>query len=311
MTIAPFTHDSPDWHAMRARHVGGSEIAALFDCQPAYALSRFALWHVKAGSAGHPPVPGERPEWGIRLEQAIAQAAAERWGWPIRKGGYVVDDTTPGLGCSLDFIIDADPDEKGPGCLEIKNVDWLIHRSQWSGDEPPIHILLQLQHQMAATGFTWGAVAGLVGGNRLELYRYKARPALIQEIRRRVAAFWQSIADRKEPDADGSDGADHVLRQLYPVLEPEPVDLSGDNEMPDLCARLVEISAQRLAAEKDEDGIKARIMQKLGAHRSAIVNGFTVRVAVTPENPGRPAEPGELIGVRGEVRRLNVKEMAA
>lgn len=309
MTIQPFTHDSPEWHALRAANVGGSEVAALFDCQPAYAMSRYTLWHVKRGTMPPPPVEHERAEWGIRLEQAIAEAAGERYGWQVRKGGYVTDDTTPGLGCSLDYIIEEDPDEDGPGVMEVKTVDWMLHRSQWGDDEPPVHILLQHQHQMAATGYTWGVVPALVMGNtHLELYRYRARPPLIAEIRRRVAEFWQSIQDGREPEPDGSEGADLVLRALYPELADETVDLTADNELPGLCADAMRLAADRLAAEKSERDIKNRIKAKLGQHMRAQANGFLINQIVTAANPGREPKPGELIGARKEARRLNIQE---
>ncbi len=56
MSGSPFANPA-EWHAQRARNVGASEIAALFGVQPDYALSHYALWHVKAGKAP-PPVGG-------------------------------------------------------------------------------------------------------------------------------------------------------------------------------------------------------------------------------------------------------------
>src|SRR6185312_595228 len=118
----PIIHDSPEWHALRARHVGGSEIAALFDLpadqRPNYMLTRFALWHVKAGNAPPPKVDAVRTSWGLRLEEVIAEAAREREGWTVTRGGYVSDPTTPGLGCTEDFVATDDPTEDGPGALE-------------------------------------------------------------------------------------------------------------------------------------------------------------------------------------------------
>ena len=49
-------------------------------------------------------------------------------------------------------------------------------------------------------------------------------------------------------------------------------------------------------------------MAKLGAHRRAIREGFAINLQVTPENPGRPALPDEIIGKRAEVRKVAVKE---
>lgn len=309
--LPPLRDDA--WHAARARVIGGSEIAALFGVQPDYALSHYALWHVKAGRIEPPEVSGARPAWGLRLERTIAEAAAEQEGWTVEPRGHVAHPRGIGLGCTLDYIITAgEPGRDTIGVLELKNADWLQHRRAWTDGEPPLHILLQLQTQLACTGATWGAIACLVGGNDLRIYRYEARPKLIADIERRTIAFWQSIADNKPPPVDGSDSAAAALRALYPVMTDEEADLSADNELPDLCARLTHATAARSKAEKEEAALKAGIFAKIGAHKRASTEGFRIKVAVTPENPGvtiTPAMVGQVINKRKESRRLTVVEV--
>jgi putative phage-type endonuclease len=308
--MVPFIPASPEWHALRAQNIGASEIAALFGCQAAYALSHYALWQVKSGRVSPPEVNNERAQWGLRLEEAIAAAVAQREDWTVTKGAYVTDDTTPGLGCTLDYVAEAS-DRDGPGALELKNTDWMVHRRAWVDGEPPLYVLLQHQAQLACTGWKWGAVACLVGGNDLHVYPYEARPKLIAEIRLRVADFWRSIEEGREPPVDGSDGAAAVLRALYERPIEEELDLSNDNAMPDICARLLNAAAERKAAEAREKLAKNELIAKLQGHTRALAQGFRVSVAVTPEKPSRPAEPGEVIPGRAEARRYNVREVAA
>jgi predicted phage-related endonuclease len=309
-----FVHDSPEWHSERARHVGSSEIAALFDLTdtevPGYMMRRFALWHVKAGNAPPPPVDVNRTKWGLQLEAVIAQAAAQECGWQIAKGGYVIDPTTPGLGCSLDYVIAADPDEDGPGALEAKNVDWLIHKRAWTEAEPPFHVILQLQHQLAATGFTWGAVAALVGGNDLRVYRYRARPRIIEDIRRRVTEFWQSVkSGAAAPPVDGSDSASHVVASLYPEIADDAIDMDLSNEWPEAVDAFFAAGEARKQINREYDEAKNRVALLLDGHKRGYGAGWSVTCSVTPENPGREPRPGELIGKRAEVRRYTAKEM--
>lgn len=314
--IAPIdvSQRGPDWHAARAKHVGGSECSALFDCQPEYALSRFALWMTKAGRVPPPEVDNARARWGLRLEPFIAEVAAEENGWTVSKGGYISDPTTSGLGCTLDYIVNEPGQTEtelgfaGPGALELKASDWLAHRRTWTDEEPPPHVLLQLQHQLAATGYSWGVVACFVGGNDLRIYRYRVREKLIAEIRKRVAEFWQSIREGKEPPIDGSDGAKYALRTLFPEVEDDVIDLTGDNEWPTLCAELLDLSERRKTLEKDEAARKNAIELKLAGHRRGFGGGYAASFSITPEKPKRPATPGEIIHGRSEVRRLLVKE---
>lgn len=306
MSGSPFP-DPADWHAVRLRNVGGSEVAALFHVQPPYADSLYSLWHIKAGNAPPRPVDNERVKWGNRLEAPIAYGVAEDRNWRVEKGGYVADPTMLGMGCTLDFIAH-DPARPGPGALEIKNVDWLVHKRSWTDGEPPMHIGLQLQHQLACTGYTWGVVAGLVGGNTPVLYPYQAKPKLIAEIRRRVAAFWQSIVDGEEPPVDGSDAAAAVIRAMNPEALDEEADLLNDNEAPEICAQLLSATEARKKADAEESEAKNRLAAKLGGYKRALVQGYRISVAVTSEKAPQPAPADYLIPGRKETRRIIVKE---
>jgi predicted phage-related endonuclease len=314
--MTPYVTGSAEWHAVRAKHVGSSEVAGLFGCQAPYQLSEFALFHVKRG-AKPPLVEGERIEWGNRLEQIIAEAAAAQQGWRIQKGGYVEDLRCPGLGASLDHVI-LDPSEgdaalgcDGPGALEVKNVDWLIHRASWSNDEPPIHIALQLQSQLACTGFKWGAVVALVGGNHLAIYRFFARPALIAEMRSRVFAFWDRVRRNDAPAPDGSDGTSEILRTLYPEVIDDAICLDGNNEWPEAVAELIAASAIYKEADARKKAARNRVAGLIGNCKRAYGGGYSVSVAVTPATPDREALPGQIIKGRAEARRLTAKEMVA
>lgn len=297
----------PEWHARRATVVGASEVAALFECQPDYAMSLYALWHVKTGRVPPPPVAGERVAWGIRLEQVIAEGAAEQEGWTIAKGGWIADRIQPGMGATLDYLIE-DGDAAGPGVLEIKNVDWLVHRRTWTDGEPPPHILLQLQQQLACSGRTWGAVVGLVGGNELRVYRYDARPKTIAAIRAKIAAFWQSIAENKPPPVDGSASATHVLRELFPDAIDDEVDMTGHNELPEACAAFECARRARSEANDAYDEARNRLQAIIGGHKRAVTTGWRVTQSITPEKPPRPPNVGEMIPGRAEIRRLTVRE---
>lgn len=311
MSLYPIPTDPEAWHALRAQHVGASEVAALFGAQPDYAPGLYALWHVKAGRTPREEVENPRVEWGLRLEDAIAAGAAERGGWDVRPGVYASRD---GLGATLDRIIAAPGSEEreggltGPGVLELKNSDWLNHRRTW-GDEPPLHILLQLQAQLLATGYGWGAIAVLVGGNDLRLYRYRPRPKVQAEIARRVAAFWDSIRRGKPPEPDGSASAFRTIQQMHPEVQDEPADLEEDNEAPIIAAEVLALAKQRKEIERQEAECKAQLLAKLGEHRWAKVRGFRISQAITPAKEPVTVTP-EMIGTtlpgRAESRRLIV-----
>jgi predicted phage-related endonuclease len=314
VSLFPIPPTPEAWHALRARHVGASEVSILFDAAPDYMPGLFSLWHIKAGKAPPPQVDNPRTRWGLLLEDAIAAGAADREGWDVRPGQYASLD---GLGATLDRIIASpgpnDMGREGPGVLELKNADWLQHARIW-GDEPPIHILLQLQAQLAATGYSWGAVAVLVGGNDLRIYRYSARPKVQADILRRVGAFWASIREGRVPQPDGNDDTFRVLRVLEPEVLDEAADLTSDNAAPILCAKYLTAAAEAKAAEERRKEAAAGLLAKLGGHRWAKVPGFKLSQAVTEAKPDSVITAdmvGQVIKGRAESRRITVKEMAA
>jgi predicted phage-related endonuclease len=314
-TMQPIPADRDAWLALRRRYLGASEVAALFGAQPAYAMGVYALWMVKAGRMEPPDVSVERAAWGLRLEDAIAAAAAEREGWRILPGCYA---TCGGLGATLDRCI-AEPTAadraalgdagEGPGVLELKNVDWLTHRERWDG-EPPLHILLQLQAQLLATGYQWGAIAALVGGNELRVYRYAARHDIHDEIRRRVEAFWVSIAENRPPAPDGSDATYRALVDDA-AKDDTPADWSGDDEAPELAARYLELSAQIAELTRQRDEARNRLIAKLDGHRYGLAGSYRVSAVYMAEQPAREITPemvGQTLPGRAASVRLIVKQ---
>jgi predicted phage-related endonuclease len=314
MALQSFIHDSPEWHAIRARHIGSSEVAALFGVQPDYALSAFALWQVKAGIIPPPVVENDRVNWGTRLEPVIAAGLADEQGWTIAKGRYHEDKVCPHLGASLDFEIEAPgPDDdgcEGPGILECKNVDWMIHKRSWTGSEPPLHIILQLQVQLACSGYSWGVVGALSGGNTPHVYSYHAQPKTIAAIRKRVAEFWESIENGEPPPVDGAGSTTEAIRALYPETVDESIDLRLSNEFPEACAEALSKAEERKRIVIEEEEAKNRLRLLLGSARRGYSDQYSVSVAVTPEKPDRPARVGEIIKGRAETRRLMIKERA-
>lgn len=293
--------DRAAWLARRQTNIGASEVAALFGCQADYQLSHFALWQVKAGRIPAPEVNGERPAWGLRLEGVIADAVAAEKGWAIEPGGFIEHPTVPGLSCTLDFVATRG---EGPGCLECKNADWLSHKRQWAG-EPPMHIGLQLQHQLAVTGHQWGAVACLVGGNHLEVYEFGRRPKIIAEIERRVAAFWQSVRDGIEPPTDASSSTAAALRSLFPDSVPEKEhDATGDNEFGDRLMSLKQARLEKAAAEATERAAANWLLRRIGDAELVKSGGVVVATAKTQERKAHEVKASK-------IRPLLLKEMSA
>jgi hypothetical protein len=294
----------------RARHVGASEVAALFDASPW--LTRFELFHRKAGTIATPEfnavVDGtpenERVYFGVKLEPLVIEAACERWGYAVEPLPAPIGNGN-GLGGHPDCI--AICPERGRGILEVKTADWLVAK-KW-GDEPPLHYMLQAQTYAGLTGSAWADVIVLVGGNELRRFQYEFRPTLFAEIERRVAEFWQSVADGVAPPVDPArDG-----RTLVEVLgEPtdEVADLRDDLDAEQLAMEFAAGKALRDQGEAQMEAAKVQLIERIGTAGRALLPSFKIGCAMTKGSPDREARPGKIIKGRRGYRRFDLKEIA-
>lgn len=288
----------------RARHVGASEVAALFDTSPW--LTHFELWHRKNGTVATPDFGGnERIEAGIRLEPAIIEWACDKWGYERRETPERLNNGRGLAGHPDQFVTCPD---RGPGILEVKTADWLVAKG-W-GDEPPLQYQLQAMTYMGLAGAQWGDIVILVGGNELRRFQIDFRPKLFAEIERRVEAFWQSVRDGSPPKPDYTrDGG--TIAELYVESDGGTVDLRGDNLAAIAAAEFLAADAESKAAAKRRDAAKAELMDKLGAAETALLDGFVVKAATVRAIPDTIITAdmiGQTINGRKSYRRFAVKE---
>ena len=296
----------------RACHVGGSEVSALFGCNPW--LTEFELFHRKKGSIDTPEFnaigadgtpESERIWWGVKLEPAIIEAAKERYGYVDRMpaGEWPPLTNGRGLGGHPDRRVTCA--KRGPGLLEAKMVDWLV-RKGW-GDEPPLNYLLQGTTYAGLDKVDWFDMPILVGGNKLERFQYEFRPKLFAEIERRVEAFWESVHAGSPPKPDYSrDGK--VIAELYSDAGDAVIDLRGDNLAITAAAEYLIGAAEEKAGKARKEAAQAELMEKLGEHGVGLLDGFTIKATRVAGCADRTAEPGEVIKGRKSYRRFSVKE---
>lgn len=269
--------DRQHWHALRNKHIGASEVSALFDCSPY--MSKFELWHEKRSAINGKPLPpsddNERTFLGRELEAAIGKAAAKKYKWRLVScaNQYYIHPSIAGMGCTPDFMIQTD-EHATLGCLEIKNIDYLQFAKEWVGEEPPIYYILQLQQQMLCTGLSYGYIVALVGGNDLRSYYYELNDQTAKRIASAVWQFWQDIANGNEPKITSSTDLGVVKQMIDP--RDDLADMTDNNYLPDLCARFLQARECRLKAEKSEKMLQAELLNIVGNHTFTLANGYEI-----------------------------------
>lgn len=303
MPSIPFK-DEAEWLALRDMHVGGSDVASLFnqwllptggtamlhcyeappegalhlECVSSY-KSSFRLWQEKAGKLAPDFQETERVQAGKHLEPALAAWAQSKWpDWKLRKvRRYLRHDEVEGWGASLDY------EHIAPGHppVEFKNVDGLIFRDQWEGSGedlvPPLHIQLQLQAQIGVGRADHGWIIACVGGNQLHRVKVPRHEPTIERLRDAIALFWAGVRADAEPTwlAD----ADTVAR-LAVLNVPDkapPADMTDDEAACRDARRYLRWKRHADFVSGQLDGMKAR----LGMRMLDTTRGLAGNVSIT------------------------------
>lgn len=320
-----------EWLAERDKDLTSTDVSALFGCSPY--VTEFELYHRKSGELPDDFQDSDLTRWGRRLESAIAYGVAEDLGLVVEP--YKVYRRIPEIrmGSSFDFRIIGLAEnwigyddtyrnlfrEHGPGLMEVKNVGGFAFRQSWDDSEEleaPLHIELQVQHQLEVDDVEWSVIAPLVGGNTPKpAYRLRDRE-VGEAIRAKVAEFWQRFFDAGQwPAPNFAEDAGAIAR-LYVNSNDETVDLTDNNYLATLCAEYQAAGAEEREAKNRKDSLKAEILTIIGDAGRALAAGFTISAGTVAENPGKlitEAMVGTYVGGRRAYRnmRITAKKAAA
>lgn len=265
------------WLAARRMGLGSSDAPILAGVSRW--KSPFQLWAEKVGLPTQEP-DGEWLEWGLRLEPVIAEKYAEETRRRlVHPGSFQLQRHPDHAWCiaTIDRYIE-DPDQP-IGVLELKTAA-LWKADEWA-EEPPLAYQVQLQHQLAVTGATWGSLAVLIGGHRFRWCDVARNDRFIAALLEAEARFWRRVETGDAPPVDGYEGTRELLQALYPTSTPgQVVALPG---------AAIEWDAQRLEAAAQIDHwserkheAENRLKQAIGsAERGVAPNGIVYSWATT------------------------------
>lgn len=304
--------DEAHWKSVRAKHIGASEISALFGLSPW--LTRWQLYMLKTGRL--PDVfESTSMTQGKHFEPAIAAYAQEKFGINLRKvKRYLTRDTVPGMGASLDY------EEYGSGALIPTEIKWSLYGDGWEYESDeltaiPDYYFMQCQHQMACADAQTSQLIAFTGGD-LKRMIIPRDERLISAIEDAVRQFWDDVANNREPPVDFSVDADSVARLAH-VSKLRTLTIPTTD--PD--AGLFEVWQAAQAEAKRYDTVaseaRARILKRVidageGNDESVRVTcgDWSVSIAKIADNAGKQITPdmiGETIGARKGYLRTTLK----
>lgn len=252
MTIErkPIT-DRAEWLQWRRQdYVTASTVGALFGYHPFVTALKL---YTQARGVEFPQADNPHMRRGRLLEQAFPLAVQEEHpGWGVEPANVYLRDTELKLGATPDFYIYGDP--RGLGVLQAKTTTTDIFARDWdNGNIIPDWIVDQVLVECLLSEASFAMVGVLVDPYRLDLKLFEV-PIDLEHLGRIVAAVKQFRADvvaGREPTPDFAKDA-KVIKALSPrEVKGAAVDLSGNNQWPDLLAQRAII---RERMERDKAG---------------------------------------------------------
>jgi putative phage-type endonuclease len=250
--------DDASWHEARRGAITASEAAGLLGVSPY--TSPMAIFAEKTGlvDAGG-VVPDEAMEWGHRLEPLILKAYSDETGRIVQHHTRTIwrHPTAP-MSATLDGTQHGHPDDPSQGIVEIKK----MVAESWESDIPLMH-QVQIQHQLACTGFSWATYVCLVAGRKLFWRDVYPNLEFIAHLKRTCERFWERVTNLEPPQPDDSESCRRALRAMWPEASP-PVTIVLPPEAQLWDQEREKCLATIRVAEACKARVEAQIMAALG-----------------------------------------------
>lgn len=219
--------DDERWHTTRLLGLGGSDMAAI--CGLDKHTSPLEVWHTKSGRPvprRRDPVLDEMAENGRDLEPFVATRFTKKTGLTVYPAPGTLQSTDHRSPWALANLDGATLDRGEWGVWESKT------RSSYALDEwleePPTGPWIQVQHYLLVTGWAFGYVAGLIGGQRTIVHRVERDEATIDGLRAIGTEFWRQVQEQTPPPVNGSAACTDLLSRLHPAAIVESIAADAD-----------------------------------------------------------------------------------
>lgn len=292
--LGNFIPGSPEWDEARAGLcITGTEIAGVLGLSPW--LSRFSLWHQKAGLPSPPFEPSPATEWGTRLEPAVIGkfldehpewmgGQAGTWqnrerAWQRATPDQLLYPVTP----AADWAGAVDIAARPAALLEAKTS---LYGDGWE-DGLPVHYRAQVQWQMDTLGLAVCHVALLVGGYDYREFVVEYDPVDCALMRTAATTFLDNVATGVRPPIDTSDTTYNTVRLQPDGREDVDVEISLA-----MAARYENAQAAVKAAADELTGAKSEVLDAIGGGYRAVCGDTRIAYrTVKPDGTTKALQP--------------------
>ena len=244
-----------DWHELRAKRIGGSDVGAILGVNPYKSIVDVYVDKTE----GSDFKGNNATYWGHMLEGTILKEFSNKHKELIvyEVPYSVVNDF---LIANLDGAL-KDKETGDYGVLEIKTTS-IWNKKEWEEDTIPQSYYAQVQHYLMLTGYKFAYVAVLIGGQQYKEFKVERSEEDIELIRNKASEFYnQNILKLIPPMPDGSDAyMEHLKKKAMEIENDEVVEFDYLEEK---AAKVKELGKQINSLKKDQDLLKEDIMLEL------------------------------------------------
>lgn len=232
--------------------------------------TRFELYQEKRGEKEPDDLSEvERVQWGIILEDVVAQMYMKRTGKKVRRvNNRIIDKAS-----SFPRAAQVDRRIVGGGLLEIKTTD-ASQAAEWGPEgssEIPTGYYAQVQHQLAVTGENLAEVAVLIGGNRMRLYVVPRDQEFIDDMTAAEEAFWNCVVSGNPPEPLS------LVEAGQRWARAAAAEVAGTIEDGMVAAELLAVKDQVKELEKRADALELKLKESIrDIGDTLMVNGVPV-----------------------------------
>lgn len=285
-----------EWHAARARGIGGSDWTNILEIEP-YGCRR-KVWNEKAGIIPSYPQETTGPmERGTKMEGIVAAEAAEHLNRDVRNPGTLARagrDIPDWLIGNLDRMIVSGDDGRGPGVLELKTANEWVFRKMVKAGRPQEGYRFQTQHYLWLSGWSWGVVFVLEPSSWAK-FHFGTEPdfELLSMMRDEGDRFWKSVVAGDEPSklktTDARCGRCPFRLECHgdeywdtiPDTTPGTLEIVEDPVLEDLAATYDNFKGIEAEAKAEKDKIRGQIIETLGGPRKVLVGPYKLNLFET------------------------------
>jgi putative phage-type endonuclease len=265
-----------DWQEFRSnmKGIGGSDASIILGLNPF--KSAFSLWLEKTGEIKPPDLSSnEFIEWGNLLEPIIRNKFRKETGFEVFENHFVLQhDEHDWMVANIDGEV-IDPQFKGKkGVLEIKTTSER-NKEDWKNGCPN-HYMLQIQHYLAVTGYEYGYVAVLIGGNHFKYFLIHRDDYVIDQIISAELDFQEKVEKKIPPLISGNESDSNSLTEMFPQDNGEEDELSPEFEK--LAFEYIKLQQEIKYLEGESNSLKNQI--KLYAGESKKLIGEKLKISL-------------------------------